>query len=102
MITTGMIRRPDPTRAAPRVTRPSPSDLNLTRYAREERDESVAIAFDLPANSMVTLAIFNEDGKVVDVLFEGWLWPGRHQVTCSLKDRPPGRYKCCPPFRRKA
>jgi hypothetical protein len=43
---------------------------------------------------MVTLAIFDNDGQLVDVPFEGWLWPGRHQVKCKLKKREPGRYKC--------
>lgn len=94
MVTTGMIRRPDPTRATPRVTRPSPSGLELRKHARKDRDEPVSIVFDLATNSMVTLAIFNAEGRLVDVLFEGWLWPGRHQVNCCLRGRSPGRYKC--------
>lgn len=95
MVTTGsMVRLPTRGRAAPRASTPTPSGPNLTAEARDDSRNSVSIVFELAANTMVTLAVFDEDGRLVDVPFEGWLWPGRHEVDCCLKGRSPGKYKC--------
>lgn len=94
MVTTGMMRRPVRGRAAQQATNPRPSGPNLAAQARDDRDKSVSIVFELSSNTMVTLAIFDDEGRLVDVPFEGWLWPGQHQVDCCLGAQARGRYKC--------
>lgn len=72
----------------------SPPAQRLDASEPQDADHSISITFELSTNSMVTLALFNEEGILIDIPFEGWLWPGRHEVTCRVRCDTPGRYKC--------
>jgi len=94
MVAPTTMRGPVRGRASRTQERPRASELNLTTRDRVGTEKTVSIAFELSSNTMVTLAIYNDEGQLVDVPFEGWLWPGKHQVECCMKGHTPGRYKC--------
>ena len=72
----------------------NPPAPRLATTEPRETDRSISITFELSTNSMVTLALFNEEGVLIDIPFEGWLWPGIHEVVCRVRCETPGRYKC--------
>ena len=94
MVSSGITRRPVRTGASSSEERSGSPGLHVATRVADDATGLVSIVIELSSNSMVTLAIFNEEGNLVDVPFEGWLWPGRHEVQARVRFDVPGRYKC--------
>jgi len=55
---------------------------------------ATAISYQLSANSLVHLRIYDTAGRLVATLINGWREAGSHQVTWDASGLPSGLYFC--------
>ena len=86
-------------RAKPRIKSASDRGPLVSRQTQlqankvDEVTPTVELDVELTMNTMMTLAIFDESGHLVDIVFEGWLQPGHHRLRWVSGHRS-GRFKC--------
>ena len=93
MVTSNRPRaKPNIRRASDRPLVPRRTQLQASKVG-EETPPTVELDVELTMNTMTTLAIFDEEGHLVDIVFEGWLQPGHHRLRWVSGHRS-GRFKC--------
>jgi Right handed beta helix region len=53
---------------------------------------STTLSFDLPHNEWASLMIYDVSGRLIDVLFDGWLASGSHEMTWQPRQQASGVY----------
>ncbi|MFT4606150.1 MAG: hypothetical protein ACI9W4_002898, partial [Rhodothermales bacterium] len=69
-----------------------PVTIALTQNYPNPFNPTTAIGFDLPESSPVRLAVYDLLGREVQVLANGQMTAGRHEVRFDAADLPSGTY----------
>ena len=73
-------------------TRPRPQAFGVRANYPNPFNESTQILFDLPRASNVEVAVYNAEGKIVDLLDSGWQEAGSHALTWNAAGKASGAY----------
>jgi hypothetical protein len=73
----------------------APTEFALHPAAPNPFNASTALSFQLPANSFVSLRVYDTAGRLVETLVKGWREAGSHEVTFDASNLASGVYICC-------
>ena len=76
------------------LTTSLPLDYALQQNYPNPFNPATAISYQLSANSLVNLQIYDTAGRLVVTLVNGWREAGSHQVTWDASGLPSGLYFC--------
>lgn len=73
---------------------PTPNHYQLLNNYPNPFNPSTTISYVLPAESNVTISVYNQLGETVEILSSGIKSEGRHNIMFNAEGKPSGMYVC--------